>query len=111
MTATTSQIAGRLRQLADALDLFDDVALTAYVSLSDLDYPAGQTHRTTTVDAVADAFGVTAKPEKQGSDYWQYVASDDRDGVTVRVWTRMSAPASRCAFGAECTHTDPSGGA
>jgi hypothetical protein len=111
MTANTSQIAGRLRQLADALDLLsDDVALTAYVSLSDLAYPAGQTQRTT-VDTVADAFGLTPKPEKQGSDYWQYAASDDREGVTVRVWTQMTAPARRCACGAECTHTDPSGAA
>jgi hypothetical protein len=110
MTATTSQIATQLRKVADALDAFEDVSLSAYVSLSERTYSGPEAERRQTVDAVAAALGLTPKPEQVSPSYWEYAGSDNRDGVRIEVSTSMKAPA-RCSCGAECTHTAEAGAA
>jgi hypothetical protein len=98
--------AGQLRKLADALDLIGDTPLTAHLFLSEASY-GPEPDRVATIDTIAGALGVTAKPAKEGST-WSHIATDERDGVYLRVGTYIKAPAQRCACGAECTH-NPAG--
>ena len=105
LTVTTAQLAGQLRKLADTIDTDTDLRLSVYVTITPSHAPA-QDARVATVDAVAGLLGLTAKPVKSGAT-WYHEANDVRDGVDVRAYTYIKAPAQRCACGAECTHTSP----
>ena len=99
---TTAQIAGQLRKLADAIDTDTDVRLSVYVTVTPADYGA-EDARVATVDAAAALLGLTAKPVKNATT-WYHEANETRDGVDVRAYTFIAAPAQQCACGAECTH-------
>lgn len=103
MTRNATLTAGVLRKLADALDLLGDAPVSAHLFLSEANF-AAEPERVATIDAVAAALGMTAKPIKEGS-HWHHSATERYDGVTVDVRTYIAAPAQRCACGAECTHT------
>jgi hypothetical protein len=108
MSTTLALSAAQLRKLADALDTFNDMPLNVYVSFTS-GYSVGQSTRIATVDAVAALLGLRAEPSKDGA-IWYHQARDTRDGVDVRVYTYIDAPAQRCACGAVCTHHTPTGG-
>jgi hypothetical protein len=109
MSTTTNlpTIAARLRKLADAIDVADSgLTIGVYLSIRP-DYLANETASMATVDQVAALIGLTAAPAKSSSGTWQHIASDDRDGVDLRVCTFIKAPAQRCAAcGAVCTHRE-----
>ena len=109
MTTTLATIAARLRKVADALDVahVDLPVSSAYLSITP-DYILDQGKRVARVDAVAALLGLTAAPTKNGGT-WYHEARDDRDGIDLRVYAHIKAPAQRCACGAECTHTSPAG--
>src|SRR6266542_151872 len=100
--STTAQIAGQLRKLADTIDTDTDLRLSVYVTVTPASFGA-EDARVATVDAVAGLLGLAAKPVKSGAT-WYHEASNERDGVDVRTYTYITAPAQRCACGAECTH-------
>jgi len=107
LTVTTAQLAGQLRKLADTIDTDTDLRLSVYVTITPT-YTAAQNARVAAVDAVAELLGLTARPVKSAAS-WYHEASDVRDGVDVRAYTHIKAPAQRCACGAECTHTSEAG--
>src|SRR5262249_55447134 len=109
MSTTPALGAAQLRKLADALDTAGDMPLNVYVSFAS-GYSVEQSTRIATVDAVAALLGLTAEPVKKGAGLWYHQAGDTRDGVVVRVYTDIEAPAQRCACGVVCTHRTPTGG-
>ena len=106
MSMTTPALAAdQLRKLAESLDGATDSPIRVYVTVLDVDYGAKQSTRTGVVDTIAGLFGLTAQPTMSSPGCWSYEASENRDGVKVRVETYIDAPTKRCACGAECAHT------
>jgi hypothetical protein len=111
VTSTLAAIAARLRKVADALDATDvDVPVSAYLAITPV-FTLDESKSVARVDTVAELLGLTAAPTKaeHGSTSWYHQARDDHDGVDLRVYTHIKAPAQRCACGAVCTHTDQDG--
>jgi len=107
VTTTPALAAGQLRKLADALDAAADTPISANVSFSPA-YFAGRSAGVAVVDALAEVFDVSAEPAMNGS-LWYHEARQERDGVRLRVYTYIDAPAQRCACGAVCAHSATGG--
>jgi hypothetical protein len=105
MSTTPTRAASQLRALADALDRADDMPINVAVYVS-----PGYEHadRVAAVDVLAVPLSLAAAPAKNGGS-WYHEARDDRDGVNLRLYTYIDAPAQHCACGAVCTHTTAGG--
>jgi hypothetical protein len=105
MSTTPVRAAAQLRKLADVLDTAEDVPIGVTVDLSAPGYSARQEpDRVATVDSLAALFDLTAGQTRVGSLTWYHEARADLDGVDLRLYTNIEAPAQRCACGAVCTH-------
>jgi hypothetical protein len=101
-TTTTRRVAAQLRAIADVLDHAGELPVTdVRVSIAPSLFKAVDA-----VDALAARFGLTAETATSSGSTWYHEARDDRDGVHLRLYTIVDAPAKRCACGAACTHTD-----
>jgi hypothetical protein len=108
-TLTPAEVAGRLRTVADRLDLAEPAPVTAYVVLAvSRSYPETMTEaeRVAAVDAVASALGMSASPTKLVSTLWQHLAERSDDGFHLSVSTHI-AGLQICTCGAACTDDEP----
>jgi hypothetical protein len=95
--------AAGLRKLADAIDASGvDVPVHVYLTFTP-SFFADEAACVAGVDQIAAVFGLSAVSTKQNST-WYHEATEDRDGVDLRIYTLIRPPAQRCACGAECTH-------
>ncbi|GAA0720650.1 hypothetical protein Drose_06920 [Dactylosporangium roseum] len=102
-STTPDAVADELVALAEAVRAAGASTVQLYVSFGP-DMFAPEPDRIADVDRLAEAFGLTAETAK-GSSGWYRGAKRDHDGIFVKVDTRVSAPAQRCACGAVCEHS------
>jgi hypothetical protein len=100
MTTTAELVAGQLRDIADGLAALGGLPVEVRLTIT----PQPPFYSVEAVDTVAAAFGLTAEPAPSGS-LWCHQARQTEDGLYLRVYTFVDAPAVRCACGAVCTHT------